>query len=89
MLMRKAIVVALVLGLSGAAEAQTAAPTTAQAAQAVSAEWQGMALEFTHMQERLTELLAAASGAQKALDDTRAYWKAWCGDRPGCAIPLK
>lgn len=35
----------------------------------------------------LAKAKSEAETSTKLLSDTNAYWQAWCGDKPGCALP--
>ena len=53
--------------------------------EALGDEWSALRISVPHTQEKLLTLINAYRGVKAQLDAERAYWKAWCGDRTGCA----
>ncbi len=94
----KKLIAALTVLAALPALAQTPVPATyqqaqtdsTQAANAVIKEWTGFTTSIPHLQtaveQALQGMLNENSKLLAALKAQEDYWKAWCGDKPGCAV---
>ena len=82
--MKSLFLVTVAVGMGAAMPVWAAAPDPAAA---VGPEAQAYGVAQQHLFEAVDKVMAAYRAERQQVDAINNYWKAWCGDRPGCASP--
>lgn len=89
MRMKLSILLPILVAVPALVMAQGLAPQAPDPQAQLGAEWQAYMNEQEHVMERLRAYMLSANSARAQAEETAKYWKGWCGDAPGCAVPKK